>query len=118
MKAGSLYLGQLLKDTGGDERMAVAAGEVAAMHSVDWDQTDGPYFATAQECVDFVRAVEAARESAFTADEWRAAHAAILFGWCYSARCEHARAAVGDDKPQFGMRRRLAADGGVLVAAM
>jgi len=98
------------------EPMALAAGEVAAMHSVDFAQPRGPYFATAHECLDFARAIERARQIDFTADEWSALSAAILFGWCYTARCEHARASVGDDKAQFGMRRRLASDAHALAA--
>ena len=81
------------------DREAIALGEVAAMHSVDWSGPGDPYFATADECVEFVAAVERARRAAFTAAEWRALQASIVYGWCYTARCEHARAAVGDDKP-------------------
>jgi hypothetical protein len=99
----------------GLRQTAVAVGEVAAMHSVDWARPHGPYFATAEECVAFAQAIEGARSTAFTIDEWNAVRAAILFGWCYTARCEHARAMVGDDKPEFGMRRRLACDGPALA---
>jgi hypothetical protein len=100
------------------EPVALATGEVAAMHSVDFAHTRGPYFATAHECLGFARAIERARQVDFTADEWSAVRAAILFGWCYTARCEHARASVGDDKAQFGMRRRLASDAGTLATTI
>jgi Phosphotransferase enzyme family len=94
-----------------------ALGLVAAMHSVDWFDPAGPYFATGDECVGFAREVERARSAPFSPDAWAAVRAAIVYGWCYTARCEHARAAVGDDKEQFGMRRRLASDGRALLDA-
>ncbi len=97
------------------EREAVAVGQVAAMHAVDWSGPDDPYFATAAECIEFVRAVEVARGDAFTAQDWTAAKASILFGWCYTARCEHARAMVGADDARFGMRARLTAQGATLL---
>jgi hypothetical protein len=97
------------------DREAIALGEVAAMHSVDWSGPADPYFATAAECVEFAAAVERARPAPFTVGEWRALRASIVYGWCYTARCEHARAAVGDDKPQFGMRARLRAEGAALL---
>ena len=86
------------------------------MHSVDWSGPGEPYFATATECIEFVHAAEDARGTPFTAADWRAAKASILFGWCYTARCEHARAAVGHDDRRFGMRARLRADGATLLA--
>ena len=96
-------------------REAIALGEVAAMHSIDWSTGD-PYFATASECVDFARTVESARNASFTAAEWNAIRSAIVYGWCYTARCEHAWTFVGPDKPQFGMRARLRAEGEGLLA--
>ena len=98
------------------DREVNALGTVAAMHSVDWSGPEDPYFATAAECVEFVRAAEDARGTPFTTAEWRAVKASILFGWCYTARCEHARAAVGHDDRRFGMRARLRADGATLLA--
>jgi len=95
-------------------REAIALGEVAAMHSIDWSNGD-PYFATAAECVRFAQSVEDARPQRFTAGEWSAIRAAIVFGWCYTARCEHAWTFVGPDKPQFGMRARLRAEGALLL---
>lgn len=77
------------------DREVNALGTVAAMHSLDWFGPEDPYFATATECLEFVRAAEKARGAPFTTAEWRSAKASILFGWCYTARCEHARAAVG-----------------------
>jgi hypothetical protein len=94
---------------------ATALGLVAAMHSVDWSDPGGPYFATAAECVEFAREVERARVARFSPAWWDAVVASIVFGWCYTARCEHARAAVGDDREQFGMRRRLRAEGRLLL---
>ena len=93
------------------EPEAVALGGVAAMHSVDWSGPGDPYFATGDECIDFARTVEQHRHAAYSVDEWRAIRAAIVLGWCYTARCEHARASVGDDRPQFRMRERLRTDG-------
>ncbi|MCU1388926.1 MAG: hypothetical protein JWL72_2264 [Ilumatobacteraceae bacterium] len=98
------------------DRELNALGTVAAMHSVDWSGPEDPYFATATECVEFVRAAEEARGAPFTAAELHAAKASILFGWCYTARCEHARAAVGHDDRRFGMRARVRADGASLLA--
>ena len=97
------------------QREAIAVGQVAAMHSVDWSAPGGPYFATGRECEVFAGAVEEGRGRPFSSQEWDALRAAIVHGWCYTARCEHARAAVGDDKVQFGMRTRLAADGETLL---
>jgi hypothetical protein len=88
---------------------------VAAMHSVDWFDPVGPYFATATECIEFAREVERARAARFSPTSWDAVVASIVFGWCYTARCEHARASVGYDHDQFGMRRRLALDGRMLL---
>lgn len=100
----------------GLQREAVALGEVAAMHSIDWSSGD-PYFATGAECLEFARAVERARSSPFTPSEWNAVVAAVVYGWCYTARCEHAWTFVGPDKPQFRMRERLRAEGEMLLAA-
>ena len=88
------------------------------MHSVDWETSDGPYFATAAECVAFAAAVERSRPAPFSNGEWRALRAAIVHGWAYTARAEHARAFVGDDKPQFGMRRRLRPEGAALLGTV
>lgn len=98
------------------EPEAVALGQVAAMHSIDWSGPADPYFASGGECVAFARCVERARAAPFAADEWAAVQAAIVYGWSYTARCEHARAIVGDDKRTFRMRERLAADGASLLA--
>ena len=97
------------------EPEAVALGQVAAMHSVDWKTPDGPYFATAADCVAFAAAVKRSRAGPFSTGEWRALRAAIVCGWAYAARAEHARAFVGDDKPQFGMRQRLWAERAALL---
>jgi Phosphotransferase enzyme family len=97
------------------DREVTALGTVAAMHSVDWSGPQDPYFATAPECVEFIRTAEDVRGMPFTPDEWRTAKASILYGWCYTARCEHARAAVGHDDRRFGMRARLRADGATLL---
>jgi hypothetical protein len=94
---------------------ATALGLVAAMHSVDWFDPVGPYFATATECIEFAREVERARAARFSPTSWDAVVASIVFGWCYTARCEHARASVGYDHDQFGMRRRLALEGRMLL---
>jgi len=93
------------------DREIAALGTVAAMHSVDWSGDADPYFATAAECLEFVHVAEEMRNSPFTKAEWRAVKASILFGWCYTARCEHARAVVGHDDRRFGMRSRLRSDG-------
>jgi hypothetical protein len=90
---------------------AIAIGEIAAVHSIDWSDPAGPYFASGVECLAFAEVVEAARPKPFSPAEWSALRAALVFSWCYTARCEHARAMVGDDKPQFQMRDRLARDG-------
>ncbi|MCU1398845.1 MAG: hypothetical protein JWN62_1954 [Acidimicrobiales bacterium] len=92
-----------------------ALGTIATMHSVDWSGPADPYFATASECVEFVRAAEDVRGADLTATEWCTAKASILFGWCYTARCEHARAAVGHDDRRFGMRARLRSEGATLL---
>jgi len=97
------------------EREAVAVGEVAAQHLVDWSDPAGPYFAPAPECVAFAQTIEAERGAPFTTHEWSVIRASIVYAWCYTARCEHAAAARGDDKPQFQMRARLAEDGGALL---
>jgi hypothetical protein len=94
---------------------ATALGLVAAMHSVDWFDPVGPYFATATECIEFAREVERARAARFSPTSWDAVVASIVFGWCYAARCEHARASVGYNHDQFGMRRRLALEGRMLL---
>ena len=94
---------------------AHAIGEVAAMHSIDWSSGD-PYFATGDECVEFVRCVERARTMPFTPVEWQVIRASIVFGWCYTARCEHAWTFVGPDKAQFRMRHRLRTDGPRLIS--
>ncbi|CAN5801264.1 hypothetical protein BH18ACT2_BH18ACT2_21040 [soil metagenome] len=91
-----------------------ALGMVAAMLSVD-HSAGAPYFATADECVAFAGDAELDRVTPFTTDEWPVIRAGIVFGWCYTARCEHALASVGDDKPAFGMRRRLHIDGCALL---
>jgi len=98
------------------EREAIAVGEVAASHTIDWTDPNGPYFASATECVEFARTVEAERAQPFTADEWAAIRGGIVYAWSYTARCEHARAMTGNDKPEFQMRSRLAADGRALLA--
>jgi hypothetical protein len=90
---------------------AVAIGEIAAMHSIDWSDPAGPYFASGAECLAFAEVIQAARPEPFSPAEWSALRAGLVFAWCYTARCEHARAMVGDDKPQFQMRDRLARDG-------
>jgi aminoglycoside phosphotransferase (APT) family kinase protein len=98
------------------EPEATALGQVAAMHSVDWSHRDGPYFATAIECVEFAASVESARHEPYSMSDWRVVRASIVYGWCYTARCEHAVASAGHDKPEFGMRHRLLADGAALLA--
>ena len=85
------------------------------MHSIDFNAPGGPSFATAAECVDFAALVEAACATPFSPAEWAVIRAAIVYGWCYTARCEHARAAVGADRAEFGMRARLRADGRALL---
>ena len=88
----------------------VALGIVAAMHTVDFTADGGPHFPTATEAVAFAADAGAARRQSFTNDEWNAVQASIVYGWCYTARCEHARAAIGDDRPSFGARSRLTTD--------
>jgi hypothetical protein len=97
------------------DREARALGQVAAMHSVDLSGPKPPHYATAAECVAFAEEVASAMPRGFTATEQRTARAAILYSWCYTARCEHARAAVGDNHPWFGMRHRLRADAAQLL---
>ena len=97
------------------EPEASALGQVAAMHSIDWSLPSGPHFADAAECVAFAVDAEKARSRPFSDKEWSVIRAAIAYGWCYTARCEHARAYVGDDKPQFQMRHRLRVDGRSLL---
>jgi hypothetical protein len=98
------------------EREAIAVGEVAAHHAIDWTDPDGPYFAPGTECIDFARIIEAERNRRFNGDEWAVIRAGIVYAWCYRARCEHARAVTGNDKPEFQMRSRLAADGRAILA--
>jgi hypothetical protein len=93
------------------EREAVAVGEVAASHTIDWSDPLGPYFASGSECIEFARTIETARRRPFSNAEWSVIQAGIVYAWCYTSRCEHARAASGHDKPQFQMRARLGADG-------
>ena len=97
------------------EPEASALGQVAAMHSIDWSLPSGPHFADAAGCVAFAVDAEKARSRPFSDKEWSVIRAAIAYGWCYTARCEHARAYVGDDKPQFQMRHRLRVDGRSLL---
>jgi Phosphotransferase enzyme family len=93
------------------EREAVAVGEAAATHTIDWSDPHGPYFASGSECIEFARTIEAVRGRPFSDAEWSVIRAGTVYAWSYTARCEHARAMAGDDKPQFRMRGRLAADG-------
>jgi hypothetical protein len=93
------------------EREAVAVGEVAASHTIDWSDPLGPYFASGSECIEFARTIETARGRPFSNEEWSVIRAGIVYAWCYTSRCEHARAVSGHDKPQFQMRARLAAEG-------
>ena len=93
------------------EPIATALGQVAAMHSIDWTTGNGPYFATAAECVDFARCVERTRPIPFSQHQWEVIRAAIVYGWCCTSRAEHARVSVGDDNPQFHMRDRLRSEG-------
>ena len=96
------------------EPEASALGQVAAMYSIDWSLPSGPHFAErpiASRSPSTPRRRGLAR---FSEEEWLVG-AAIAYGWCYTARCEHARAYVGDDKPQFQMRHRLRVDGRSLL---
>jgi len=93
------------------EREAVAVEETAANHAIDWSNPLGPYFASGSECIEFARTIETARRRPFTNPEWSVIRAGIVYAWCYTSRCEHARAISGNDKPQFQMRARLAAEG-------
>lgn len=97
------------------DREVIALGHIAAHHSIDWSGPAEPYFATAEECSAFARAVERSRSQPFTTVEWRALRAAIVSGWCYTARCEHALAAAGADDRRFRMRERLRTDAGLLL---
>ncbi len=97
------------------QREITAIGGVAAMHSVDWSGAKAPYYATAKECIDFGHLVVSALPRSLSGIEADALRAAILFGWCYTARCEHALASVGDDTPEFGMRERLRTDAAQLL---
>ena len=99
------------------EREAIAVGEVAAHHAIDWSDPNGPYFASGAECLEFARTIETERQRPFSNDEWPVIRAGIVYAWCYTARCEHARAVTGNDKPDFKMRKRLANDGPPLLAA-
>ena len=67
------------------------------------------------DCVAFAVDDENSRSRPFPDQEWLVIRAAIAYGWCYKARCEHARAYVGDDKPQFQMLHRLRVDGKSLL---
>ena len=71
--------------------------------------------ADAADCVAFAVDAERARSRPFSEEERLVIGAAIAYGWCYTARCEHARAYVGDDKPEFQMRHRLRVDGRSLL---
>jgi hypothetical protein len=93
------------------EREAVAVGEITASYTVDWSDPLGPYFASGAECIEFARTIETARWRPFSNAEWSVIRAGIVYAWCYTSRCEHARAVFGHDKPQFQMRARLAAEG-------
>ena len=98
------------------DRDVIALGHIAAHHSIDWSGPAEPYFANATECIAFARAVERVRPEPFTPLEWHAVRAAIVYGWCYTARCEHALAAVGADDHRFKMRARLKTDAHLLLS--
>jgi Phosphotransferase enzyme family len=93
------------------EREAIAVGEAAATHAIDWSDPLGPYFASGSECIEFAKSIEAARWQPYSNAEWSVIRAGIVYAWCYISRCEHARAVSGHDKREFQMRARLAADG-------
>jgi hypothetical protein len=93
------------------EREAVAVGEVAASHTIDWSDPLGPYFASGSECVEFAQTIEGARGRPFSDMEWSVIRAGIVYAWSYTSRCEHARAVSGHDKPEFQMRAHLSVDG-------
>jgi hypothetical protein len=98
------------------EREVEALGQVAAMHTVSFSVPSGPHYPTGDECLAFTSAVELARTHSYSLAEWLAIRAAIVYGWCYTARCEHALAAIGQDQAHFKMRDRLRAEGASLLS--
>ncbi|MCP3879960.1 MAG: phosphotransferase [Sulfitobacter sp.] len=97
------------------EQQATAAGRVAATHSITWAGPGGPHHASADDCVAYLNAIETHLDVRFTPEERAAALAAIVYGWCYTARCEHALAATGHNDPRHRMRHRLQTDGPTLL---
>ena len=96
-------------------RRTCAGPKNGSSYSIDWSLPSGPHVADAAGCVAFAVDAEKARSRPFSDKEWSVIRAAIAYGWCYTARCEHARAYVGDYKPQFQMRHRLRVDGRSLL---
>jgi hypothetical protein len=67
---------------------AALIGQLSAIFTTDWSQTDRCRIPTAEETSAFVADYEAARGRPFAADERELAHAALVYQTAYLARCQ------------------------------